>query len=255
MSDMSKQKRLQKKFADNVFKSYFLKGKKEGPYVDSLIGNFIENYTLDKVTRLLPFSIKDLKILSMCGGDGFEGEYLYKLGAEVTVSDISPEAVKAIKRGRPFLKGVVADSENLPFKNGSFDLVLVRHGLHHLEHPYKGIYEMNRIGKKGFVFIEAQRNFITKILIKLKIALEYEAPGNYVYRFTRGEIKKLMKRLKIKNYKVTSSWNYHIDFLTEHVYPRLNNNFFFSIFLLLFYFFNFLFGYFGNSIVVVALKD
>lgn len=253
MIDEAKQKLLQKEYSDNVFKSYFVKGK--GPYVDSLIGNFVDYCTLDEAVSLLPFNVKNLKILSICSGDGPEGEYLYKLGAKVTVTDISPEAIKAAKRRCPNLKGVVADSENLPFKDESFDLVIVRHGLHHLAYPYKGIYEMNRVSRKGFVFIEAQKNFITKILIKLKLALEYEASGNYVYRFTRKEVVSLMKKLKIKNYKISTSWVYHFEFLTQHVYPYFNNKISFAIFTFFFSLFNSLFGYFGNSLVVVAIKE
>ena len=253
MMDATKQKLLQKKYSDKIFKSYFTKG--EGPYRDSLIGNFVDYYTLKKAISLLPFNIKNMRVLSICSGDGPEGEYLYKLGAKVVVTDISAEAVKAAKRRCPYLKGVVADSENLPFKDKSFDLVLVRHGLHHLANPYRGIYEMNRVSKKGFVFIEAQKNFITKILIKLKLVLEYEESGNFVYRFTRDEIKKFMEDININNYKISTSWSYHVDFLTEHVYPQFDNKVFFKIFTFFFYLFNFIFGYFGNSIVVVAFKD
>jgi len=249
----AKQKLLQKNFSDNVFKSYFREGK--GPYRDSLIGNFIDYYSLDKTLALLPFGLKNKKVLSICSGDGPEGEYLYKRGAKVTVTDISPEAIRAARRRCPYLKGVVADSENLSFKDGSFDMVIVRHGLHHLAHPHKGIYEMNRICKKGFVFIESQHNFITRIFIKLGLALEYEASGNYVHRFTRGEVKRLMNKLKIRNYKISTFWAYHIDFLIEHVYPSFDNRLAFSIFLVIFYLFNLLFGYFGNSMVVVALKE
>lgn len=251
--DSDKQKQLQKQFSDNIFKSYFRNG--EGPYVDSLIGNFIDYYTLKEAVSLLPFNIKNMTVLSICSGDGPEGEFLFNKGAIVTVTDISKEAIKAAKRRCPGLKGVVADSENLPFKNKSFDLVLVRHGLHHLANPYKGIYEMNRVSKKGFIFIEAQKNFITKILIKLKIALEYEESGNYVYRFTRKEIKEIMQEMRINSYMISTSWCYHVDFLTKHVYPRFNNKPSYAIFRFLFYFFNFLFGFFGNSIVVVALKE
>ncbi len=253
MVSATEQKKLQKNFSDDVFRSYFKNGQK--PYIDSLIGNFIDYYTLEKAISLLPFRIKGMKVLIICSGDGPEGEHLYKQGAKVVVSDISPEAIKAAKRRCPHLKGVVADSENLPFEDNSFDLALVRHGLHHLASPYKGIYEMNRVGKRGFVFIEAQKNFITKILIKLRLAQEYEASGNYVYRFTRKEIRNLMRRLKIRNYIISTSWCYHIDLLTEHVYPRFNNKISYLIFTSLFYIFNSIFGYYGNSLIVVALKD
>ncbi len=253
MISVSEQKELQRKFSDKVFKSYFKNG--QGPYVDSLIGDFIDYYTIKKAISLLPFKMKGMKVLSVCSGDGPEGEYLYRKGARVMITDISSEAIKAAKRRCPQLRGRVADAEKLPFEDNSFDLVLVRHGLHHLANPYKGIYEMNRVGKRGFVFIEAQKNFITKILIKLGLAEEYEASGNYVYRFTRAEIKKLMKKLKISNYRISTSWCYHFDYLTEHVYPHFDNKTSYLIFTTLFYIFNFFFGYFGNSLTVIALRD
>ena len=249
----NKQKKLQKDFSDKVFKTYFT-DKLGNPYPDSLIGNFVDFYSLMKAVSMLPFGIKNKTILSICSGDGPEGEYLYHKGAKVTVTDISSEAIKAAKRRCPSLKGVVADSENLLFKDNSFDLVLVRHGLHHLAHPYKGIEEMYRIGKRGFVFIEAQRNFITKILIKLGLAEEYEASGNFVYRFTRGEVKEFMKQKRIKSYKISTFWVYHFEFLTQKVYPKLDNMLAFTVFKAFFFFFNYIFGYLGNSMVVVALK-
>lgn len=204
---------------------------------------------------MLPFGIKGITVLSICCGDGPEGEYLYKLGAKVTVSDISSEAVKAAKRRCPYLTGVVADAENLPFESKSFDLILVRHGLHHLPNPLKGIREMDRVCKKGFIFIEAQKNFLTKVFIKFKVALEYEESGNYVYRFTRKDIVRIMSELSISNYKVSTSWFYYIGYLSKRFYRLLNNHIFFVIFASFFYLFNFLFGFWGNSMVVVALKD
>ncbi len=253
MKKVIKQKTGQKNYSNSVYKHYFKKNW-DNPYKRSLIGDFVDYYPLKKAFSLLPFSLKGKKVLSICCGDGFEGEFLYKLGAEVTVTDISPEAVKAAKRRCPHLKGFAADSENLPFKKGSFDLVLVRDGLHHLPNPRKGISEMNRVSKIGFIVIEAQKNFLTRIFLKLGIALQYEISGNFVYRFTRREIKKIMRKHNIKNYKIETSWCYHVGFLSKYVYPVINNRIFLTIFTLLFYTFNYIFGYFGNSMIVVALK-
>ena len=175
----TRQKLLQRYYMDDIFKSRFKDGQ-DPPYPDTLIGNFVDYFSVMKSVAMLPFSVKGKSILSICCGDGPEGEYLYKLGAKVTVSDYSPEAVKAAIRRCKNLKGVVADAEDLPFKDNSFDLVYVRHGLHHIPHPFKGLDEMNRVGRDGFVFIEAQRNFITKILIRLQLAEEYEDSGNFV---------------------------------------------------------------------------
>lgn len=252
--DPIRQKRLQKIYMDDIFKSRFKNGS-GSPYPDSLIGNFVDYYSLKKAVSMLPFAVKDISVLSICCGDGPEGEFLYKLGADVTVSDFSPEAVKAAKRRCKYLKGVVADAEDLPFKDNSFDLVIVRHGLHHIPHPFKGLDEMNRVSKKGFIFIEAQRNFVTKLLIRFKLAEEYEESGNFVYRFTRGEVKQFMNDKKISNYKISTFWAYHFEFLTQHIYPRLNFKLAYYLFVFFFYLFNFVFGYLGNSMVVVAVKE
>ncbi|MHA1470779.1 MAG: class I SAM-dependent methyltransferase [Candidatus Asgardarchaeia archaeon] len=252
--NISEQKLLQEKYSNEVFKTYLKKGWKK-PYPDSLIGDFIHCYPLKKALSMLPFTLKGVTALSICCGSGFEGEYLYKLGAEVVVSDISIEAVRAAKRRCHHLKGVVADSEHLPFKNRSFDLVLVRDGLHHLPNPSKGINEMFRISRKGYIFIEAQKSFFTNVFTKLKLAEEYEKSGNFVYRFTRREVKNLMKKQKINNYKIFTSWCHNIRFLSKYIYPHFNNKVSLVIFTFLFYMFNFLFGHYGNSMVVVALKD
>jgi len=245
-------KKLQREHSDRSYKSRFRKGWES--FRSSLIGNFINYYPLEKAISFLPFSIKGKTILDICCGDGFEAEYLINLGAKVTVSDISSEAVRAAKRRCKRVKGVVADAEDLPFGNGSFDLVIVRAGLHHLPNPYKGIYEMNRVSKKGFIFIEAQKNFITKILIKLRLAEEYEESGNYVYRFTRNEIKVLMQKLGIENYRIETIWCRYFAFLDKNIYPHFNNKFWLTIFKILFFGFNVIFGYFGNTLIVVAVK-
>jgi len=248
-----KQKLQQKRYSDSVYKNHYRKGWEES-YPKTLIGNFIDLYPLRKAISLLPFNLKLKKVLSICCGDGFEAEYVYNLGADVTVTDISLEAVKAAKRRCPYLKGVVADSENLPFRDKSFDVVLVRDGLHHLPNPHKGIREINRVSKRGFIIIEAQRNIVTEILIMFKLAEEYEISGNYVYRFTRQEVHELMQELNVKNYKIRTFWCRYSDLLSKRIYPFFNNKIWLSIFKFSFNFLNLLFGYYGNSLVVVGIK-
>ncbi len=245
-------KKLQKEHSDQAYKIHFLKG--WCPPEKTLIGDFIDYYPLEKAISLLPFSLKGKTVLNICCGNGFEAEYLVGLRAKVTVSDISPEAVKAARRRCRQIKGVVADAENLPFKDKSFDLVVVRAGLHHLPDPHRGIFEMDRVSRKGFIFIEAQRNFITKILIKLGLAEEYEESGNYVYRFTREEIHQLMKKLKIKDYKIETVWCRYASLLHKRIYSHFDNKFWLFLFELFFFAFNRIFDYWGNTIIVVALK-
>lgn len=253
MKTETEQKKQQRQYSDQVYKSYFKKDWTRN-YKKSLIGDFIDYYPLNKSLKILPFKIKGLKVLSINCGDGFEAEFLQKKGANVTVTDISPEAVKAAKRRCPKLKGVAADSENLPFKDSSFDIVLVRDGLHHLPHPFKGLSEMNRVSKLGFIMIEAQKTFVTDLLIKLGIALEHEISGNFVYRFTRKEINNQMAKMKISKYTIDTMWCYHIGYLNNYAFKWFNKKFWLGLFVNTFELFNLIFGYIGNSMIVVAIK-
>jgi len=154
------------------------------------------------------------------------------------------------------VKVLVADAMSLPFKDNEYDLVWVNDGLHHLDRPFQGLNEMNRVGRCGFVFLEAQRTFLTPLLVKLGIMEDYEeVEGNYVYRFTRKEVGKFMRAKKIGNYKIFTSWCQNIDWFNKHIYNHLDNRMGLALFKFLFYNFNFLFGYFGNSLIGVAIKD
>lgn len=252
-------KELQKKYTDQKYadrtnKVLFRKESQQSEL--SLIGNFIDYLPLKKAISLYPFTLKQKKVLDICCGNGFEAEFLVKMGAQVTVSDISEEAIKAAKRRCKWaIKGAVADAEKLPFKSGSFDLTIAHAGLHHLPNPHRGISEMARVSRTGFIFVEAQKNCITQILIKLGFAEEYEESGNYVYRFSRKEIHKVMKKIQIKDYKIVAMWCRYCEVLNKNVYPSFNNRYWFIFFKFIFLTFNKLFGYWGNTLIVVGLKD
>src|SRR5918996_2976345 len=42
-----------------------------------------------------------------------------------------------------------ADAENLPFRNGQFELVCVNAGLHHCASPHRALCEMYRVASKA----------------------------------------------------------------------------------------------------------
>lgn len=46
---------------------------------------------------------------------------------------------------------IVADMENLPIQDKAFDYVICRHVLEHLEDPQKGLLELMRVAKKGYI--------------------------------------------------------------------------------------------------------
>ncbi|MGA3056515.1 MAG: methyltransferase domain-containing protein [Candidatus Limnocylindrales bacterium] len=129
--------------------------------------------------------------LVVCGGSGMDAEFLRECGAAVVTSDISLGAAKRARerarRGGFPLLSIVADVERLPAGDAAVDLVYVHDGLHHLEHPEKGIAEMARVGRAVSI-TEPARAAGTRLAVKLGLALHKEESGNVVMRLRPGEI-------------------------------------------------------------------
>jgi SAM-dependent methyltransferase len=130
--------------------------------------------------------------LAVCAGSGMDAELLARAGAQVVSADISLGASRrARERARRHavdLTPVVADAEDLPFADRSFDLVYVHDGLHHLEHPGAGLAEMARVARKAVSITEPARAAATRLAVKLGAAQEREEAGNRVARLDPGEL-------------------------------------------------------------------
>ena len=124
--------------------------------------------------------------LTVCGGSGMDAEFLANAGASVISSDISLGAAKRTReRSRRHgvrLVSIVADVEHLPFRDRSIDLVYVHDGLHHLVAPEIGLLEMARVAHRGVSITEPARAAITRLAVRLGIALAREESGNLVAR-------------------------------------------------------------------------
>jgi len=130
--------------------------------------------------------------LAVCGGSGMDAELLARAGASVVSADISLGAARrARERARRFeveITPVVADAEDLPFADRSFDLVYVHDGLHHLEHPEAGLAEMTRVAQTAVSITEPARAAVTALAVRLGLALEREEAGNPVARLDLDEV-------------------------------------------------------------------
>jgi SAM-dependent methyltransferase len=101
------------------------------------------------------------RILVLCAGEGLEGSILCDLGLEhVTVSDISPVGVAAATSRDPRLAGRVLDAERTGLEAGSFDVVLVQDGLHHLQSPAAGFTEMIRVCGLATILLEPHDSWV-----------------------------------------------------------------------------------------------
>lgn len=103
--------------------------------------------------KLLPFlgNLNDKKILDVGAGTGRLSLRLAEKGATVTALDISPEIIKVLHRKNHDLKVIVADAENLPFPNNTFDLVTATFLIVHLKNLKYFFNEAYRVLKPSGV--------------------------------------------------------------------------------------------------------
>jgi len=98
-----------------------------------------------------------MKVLDLCCGTGDVALAFGQRGAEVTGLDFSPAmleiADKRLSQAKvsedlivDFIQG---DAQNLPFEDGSFDIVTISYGLRNLADWRKGLEEMIRVTRPG----------------------------------------------------------------------------------------------------------
>jgi ubiquinone/menaquinone biosynthesis C-methylase UbiE/uncharacterized protein YbaR (Trm112 family) len=130
--------------------------------------------------------------LTVCGGSGLDAEFLARAGARVVLTDISLGVLRqAAERARRFgldVEIVVADAENLPFRDDSVDIAYVHDGLHHLERPALALAEMARVSRRAVSVSEPASALATSAAVRLGLAEHREEAGNVVRRLTLTEI-------------------------------------------------------------------
>lgn len=193
--------------------------------------------------------------LTVCGGSGMDAEFLARAGAAVTTSDLSlGAATRAMARSERYglgIQSIVADVEHLPFADRSVDLVAVHDGLHHLVDPYTGLSEMARVARRWVVVTEPARASVTRLAIRLGLALETEEAGNRVARMEPSDIAAF---LEARGYVVLRAERYAM-YYPHHpgaVFALLSRPIVFPIVRVGWRLANALLGRFGNKMVVVA---
>ncbi|MEU0219476.1 class I SAM-dependent methyltransferase [Streptomyces sp. NPDC006265] len=125
-------------------------------------------------------------VLIVCGGVGGEGVFLSRYGfKDITVSDLSEEALAVCRGLEPRLRTMSLNAENMAeIPDSSYDLVLVQDGLHHLPRPVLGFTEMLRVTRRAVIVIEPHDGLVGRL-----IGTEWERHGdvvNYVFRWNRS---------------------------------------------------------------------
>lgn len=143
--------------------------------------------TYYQLFEIMPFfkQLAPASILAVMCGLGFEFDILSRLTPNVWGMDISTGALKiALKRlCRLMLQGdlVVADVEQIPFNDDSFDMAVVHHSLHHMPSLEQPLSEMLRVSRKWVALFEPVDSPARRLSKQFRFSPAVE-PGGTVVR-------------------------------------------------------------------------
>jgi ubiquinone/menaquinone biosynthesis C-methylase UbiE len=147
--------------------------------------------------EVLELDLAGRTLLEICAGSGLMSEKFSHAGAIVTATDFSTSAVlRAHERARRHAfraSFAVADAEQMPFDDRSFDIVAVHDGLHHLQNPEGAIREMGRIARQAVLIMDPANAALTRVAVKLGIAEDIEEAGNHVKRLEPRSVAQILR--------------------------------------------------------------
>lgn len=122
--------------------------------LDSVVERFSGSEEFAEILRLAEASGvgPGARILDLGGGRGLLSYAMQARGYRVTLCEISRSPVcglQALMGRRRGFGAVCGNAEKLPFGSGSFDLVICKKVLHHLEEPYLVLVEVHRVLRPG----------------------------------------------------------------------------------------------------------
>ena len=111
----------------------------------------------EMILEIKDFIKKGEKVLDLGCGSGILAKKLKeKLEVEVLGIDVTDQRIEKI----PFQK---FDGKKLPFKEDSFDTVLISFVLHHTQEPIEILKESKRVAKKIIIFEDLPENILGRI--------------------------------------------------------------------------------------------
>lgn len=199
-------------------------------------------------------AIENWSVLIVCGGVGSEALFFLNHGfTDVTNSDFSENAVKISREFDTRIKTLVLNAESIALADGSYDLVIVRDGLHHLTRPVLGFTEMLRVAKRAVVVIEPYDSLVGNLVGK-----EWEelwGATNFVFRWNKLLIHQVVKSYLLKNYasiQVIRLWDHHEKM--EQIGAKLPSKLRMPIVKMIYGFLS-CFNFVGNMMIAMVYKN
>lgn len=174
-----------------------------------LQGLLINNFYSTLVTTIKPLNPKN--ILDAGCGEGFTLLKLVEKGIGKKLEGIenSQLAIDLSKKVNPQLTIKHGSIYSLPYKDGSFDLVISTEVLEHLDDPKKGISELIRVSNKYLLLTVPNEPWFTmQRILRGKNLLHLGAHPEHVNHWTKNSFEKFLKKnkLNIKKTKLPFSW-------------------------------------------------
>jgi len=175
-------------------------------------------------------NVSGKRILEIGVGMGGDSIYLAKQGAKVTALDFTKEALVEVKKNAKQyhvnIDTVQADAREIPFLDGTFDVIFHQGFLEHFTNPLAMILEQKRVLKKGgYLCVDVPQRYTTYTIKKHLLMFQKKWFAGWEREFSIGELEGLMRRANltvVKNY----GWGYygklyHIRHFIEHTKLKL----------------------------------
>jgi SAM-dependent methyltransferase len=128
---------------------------------------------LEQIISDLPLSSQS-RVLDLACGDGFYTRLLASRAGEIIAADLSPGYLERAQRRRGQVRFVQADASQLPFADGTFDLVWCAQSLITLPDPAAALREMARVTRRGGVIAVLETDEFHHVLLPWPVELELE---------------------------------------------------------------------------------
>lgn len=149
---------------------------------------YLNSFEKDVVLRLLG-DLSGMRVLDVGCGTGRLFKEVISRNGELVGTDVSAEMLKVAGQKYPSVETTVADIENLPFEDESFDVVLALLVVVHLKDLKSAFEEVFRVLRPGGFFIVSNIN--QRKAPKLKLSGKREIVINSHYHMPKKIVEKL----------------------------------------------------------------
>lgn len=158
-------------------------------------------------TFIKPLS-DEASILDIGAGTGIMSEFAYKCNSRLRYVAVDP-AKGMLKYAEDYVEKHIATAEVLPFKDESFDAVLMGESLHHFSDPNAAMKEVVRVLKKNgklFIYDFDKGTFIGKSICTIEKLLG--EPGNF---YEVHVLKNMLEEHGFSVYISQHKWRYTVS--------------------------------------------